>query len=120
MLSVFMMNLLIVACDNQRRELRAETENCQAFSAKKTEPLPKRKTGSVFEKCREAQLRLNHKLLHVALAQAQRIENPFLAALKGLILDFDAGIAVVADIGQGGDVLAPCLLYTSPSPRDCS
>ena len=74
---------------------------------KKTEPLPKRKTGSVFEKCREAQLRLNHKLLHVALAQAQRIENPFLAALKGLILDFDAGIAVVADIGQGGDVLAP-------------
>lgn len=74
---------------------------------KKTEPLPNRKTGSVFEKCREAQLRLNHKLLHVALAQAQRIENPFLAALEGLILDFDAGIAVVADIGQGGDVLAP-------------
>ena len=36
-----------------------------------------------------------------------RIENPFLAALKGLILDFDAGIAVVADVGQRRYVAAP-------------
>ena len=53
---------------------------------KKTEPLPKRKTGSVFKKCREAQLRLNHKLLHVALAQAQRIENPFLPFNRNAVL----------------------------------
>ena len=41
------------------------------------------------------------KLLHIALAQAQGIENPLPASLKRAILHLDA-----------------CLLYTSPSPRD--
>ena len=47
------------------------------------------------------------KLLHIALAQAQGIENPLPASLKRAILHLDAGVSVIADIGQRGDVLAP-------------
>lgn len=47
------------------------------------------------------------ELLHITLAQTQGIKNPLFAALKRLVLDFDAGISVVADIGQRGNILAP-------------
>ena len=42
------------------------------------------------------------KLLHIALAQTQGIENPLPASLKRAILHLDAGVSVIADIGQRG------------------
>ena len=49
----------------------------------------------------------DNELLQIALAQPQRLQHGLFAALKGLVLHLDAGEAVVADVGQGGDKLAP-------------
>ena len=50
--------------------------------------------------------------------------------MSGTIIAIGAGIAVLTGIGAGVgigiatskavDAIASCLLYTSPSPRDCS
>ena len=42
---------------------------------------------------------LNYKLLHVPFAQQQRLFNFFFAAFKGAILNLNAGVRIVPNIG---------------------
>ncbi len=50
---------------------------------------------------------LNYKLAHITVGKHAGIENSLAAALEGLILNLNAGGALVTDIGKGGYVLAP-------------
>ena len=45
----------------------------------------------------------NQEIIQIPLAQANGIENVLPASLKGLVLHFNDGAAVIADVVQGGD-----------------
>lgn len=49
----------------------------------------------------------NHELAHVAVAQPEGIQDFLVSALEGFVFYFNAGIAIVAYVGQGGHVFAP-------------
>ena len=45
----------------------------------------------------------NQEIIQIPLAQANGIENVLPASLEGLVLHFNDGAAVIADVVQGGN-----------------